>query len=163
MNVGNKWYYNSYNIHENITDTIAYNESLEILDKIFFDNKIFYLFEDIYYSDNKSVKSIDTIYYAIKNDSLFQINNSKLAKSSISFMGLFSEKPYGNFIVRKDTDGDYMGYVYNYSDTTFTFYYYRDRWMDSGWQMTFKKNIGFVESHPSAWSTGTRIVKYTLK
>jgi hypothetical protein len=34
--------------------------------------------------------------------------------------------------------------------------------MDSGWQMTFQKNIGYVESH-SGWGIGSKLIKYEFK
>ena len=163
MNIGNKWYYNSYNINDGNFDTTKYDETWEIKNKVSLDNKIFYLFEDIFYSDSETIKSVDTIYYSIKNDSLFQIEDGKiLTKSSIDFLGLFSDKPYSNFIVRKDPSGNYMGEVFKSTDTTFTFYYYQDGWADSGWQMTFQKGIGYIESH-SGWGLGKKLVKYSLK
>lgn len=163
MEVGNKWYYNTY-YSDSYFDTSRYNRTLEIKNKIYLENKIFYLFEDTYYNKDLSIKSIDTTYYAIKNDSLFQIGRGRpLVRESIDFQGLFSEKPYGDFVRRKHADGDYMGYVYEFSDTTFTFYYYRDEWMDSGWMMTFQKNIGYIESQSASIVIGDRLVRYFLK
>ena len=163
MNIGNKCYYNSYNSNYSNFDSTKYVETLEIKNKINVDNKIFYLFEDIVYSDSEKVNRVDTIYYSIKNDSLFRIENGKkLDNTSIDFLGLFSNKPYGDFIVRKDASGNYMGYVGNYTDTTITFCYYQNGWVDSGWQMTFQKGIGYIES-VSGWGLGTKLIKYSLK
>ena len=77
-------------------------------------------------------------------------------------MALFNCELYQSFIAKSDSNGDYIGYLIDKTDSTNSFYYYRDGWNDSGWQMTFKKKVGYVESH-SGWGLGSKLVNYILK
>lgn len=161
--VGNKWYYNSYHLNNPNFDSTKYDMSWEILSEKKLGNKIFHLIESVRYNADSTIYRIDSIYYAIRGDSLFLINTGQpFTESSIELRGLFNNQQYEYFIVKPDSDGNYLGYLINKTDSTNTFYYFKDGWMDSGWQMTYQKKIGYIESH-SGWGLGSKLVKYTLK
>jgi hypothetical protein len=160
LKIGNKWYYNSYHTNDPFFDSTKYDRTWEVKEENFLANKLFYMIEEIGFNSDGSIFRTDTIYYGLKGDSLFRINNGQeFIPSSIQLAGLFSNDLYERFIVQPDSSGDYIGYVINKTDSTISFYYYRDRWMDSGWQMTFQKNIGYIESH-SDWGLGSKLIKY---
>jgi hypothetical protein len=163
LNVGNKWYYNSYHINDPNFDSTKFDRSWEVISSKTLSNKIFYQIESIAYNNDSTIYRVDSIYYAIREDSLFLIDQGQpFIETSIQLRGLFNSDQYEHFIVQPDSDGNYLGYLINKTDSTNSFYYYRDGWNDSGWQMTFKKKVGYIESH-SDWGLGSKLVNYILK
>lgn len=164
LNIGNKWYFNSYHLDDSYFDSTKYDLTWEVKQIVLLDNKYFYRIEEINFSNDGTVRKIDSLYCAVRGDSLFFIGWGKpFLNSSIELHGIFSNIPCGHvFVVYSDSPGNYLGYISSKNDSTLTFQYYRDGWMDSGWQRTYKKNVGIIETH-SYWGIGSKLVKYNLK
>lgn len=154
MKIGYAWYYSSY-IDE--SDSTRYNEKWVIKDSIFVDNKLFFLFEVTYYGNNIVQ---DTIYYAVKNDSLFRIySDKKLIKSSIELRAIFSQTHNDKFPTQFSTFYTEYGCLLNYSSSNFTFGYWIEDLNDSFYEVLFRKNIGIILSQGQF---GSKLVKYSF-
>jgi hypothetical protein len=163
LSVGNKWFYNSYQLNDPDFDSTKFDRTWEVISTKTLGNKIFYQIESIRYNNDSTIFRIDSLYYAVRDDSLFLINPGQpFSETSVQLRALYNSEQYQHFIVQPDSDGNYLGYLINKTDSTNSFYYYQEGWMDSGWQMTFKKKVGYIESH-SDWGLGSKLVKYILE
>ena len=163
LNIGNKWYYNSYHINDPNFDSTKFDRTWEVISSKCLGRKLFYQIESVIYNNDGTIFKVDSLYYAISADSLFLIDTGQpFNETSLKLMALFNSEQYQSFIVKSDSSGDYIGYLIDKTDSTNSFYYYRDGWNDSGWQMTFKKKVGYIESH-SEWGFGSKLVSYILK
>lgn len=156
--VGNIWYYNFYGGGVPI-DTTKYNEKKEIVLIRYLGSRAFYLLRNTYYNDDGSINSNDSIYYYLANDTLFKIlTNEPFTESSIKLSLIFPPANKSEFIV----DGKYEGSIVENNDSIVVFSFWEPNWADSGWNETYKKNIGMINTI-SGWGLGSILVRYAIK
>jgi hypothetical protein len=158
LTVGNVWYYGSYS--QGVpADTSKYDEKKEVTSKRNLGNREFYLLLDTYYNTDRSINTIDSCYYCLTNDSLLNIHiNRPFADSSISVSLIFPPTLSSTFTI----DGGYEGSVVQMNDSIVVFGFWKPGWIDSGWNETYKRNIGLIDTH-SSWGFGSVLIKYDLK
>ena len=156
--VGNVWYYSSYS-YGTMADTSKFDERKEVISHKYLGNKDFYLLFDSYYNTDGSVRAIDSLYYSLYDDTLLIIHaNTPFTDSSISLARIFPPTASDSF---RFGDG-YEGSLVSQSDSIVVYSFWKPDWMDSGWNETYKKNIGMIDTH-SGWGIGSMLVKYYLK
>jgi hypothetical protein len=156
--LGNVWYYNSYQVGQEV-DTTKYDEKWEIVGVKPLGLKQFYCIQRIIYNTDGSVWSKDTVCYCINGDSLLQIlPNSPFENSTISPRAIFPDTGVTSINTRWGADS-IEGYISNRTDSTITYQFWQPGWMDSGWQETYKKDVGLFDVL-SCWGLGSRLVRY---
>jgi hypothetical protein len=159
--LGNIWYYNFYEANRPI-DTTKFNSTWQIISTKSLGTKVFYGLKRVSYgSDTTIITEVDTVYISISNDSLFQINpNLPFSESSIHLQAVLCDSGFATFTWTANGD-TYQGDLVDRTDTTITFSYWNPGWMDSGYNITYKKGVGQYDSQ-SGWGLGSRLVKYHL-
>lgn len=163
--VGNKWFYKEWDYNTNSfehPEVITYDYIIEVTSKMFINDKLFYFVKSKRFNWDGSIFFRDSIYYSVTGDTVFQIRPELLSsQDTLSIKAILCDTGYVSFKM-KWFDFYVSGRISKIEDSLITVSYWRERWMDSGYELKFKKGIGLFEDHAYSNAIGLKLVNYEI-
>jgi hypothetical protein len=160
LEVGNKWYYNSFSSSSQRFNPLEVDEVKEIIGIKQISEKKYYLAETKYYDQSGSIYYVDTSYYRYSKDTLYQHRNYNNASYEIA-SAIFS-------LEKGDRYMNYMGStifevtVREKDNGLITFFYDSPQFKDTESEITFQKGKGISKRYTPSSGIETKLIKADL-